>query len=140
MHVPINSKSSLLDYDIIVFDPDITPFHGYYDEHYLGKVSLDDHGSFSLKEHLDHWKKEIFESIKVGKSIFILLNNIQEVYIATGNKRFFDVSSGFEYISERSCDQVDHDDEGLCVAIASGSCPGGLEQSVHCFHTSVAVG
>ncbi|MEW5728812.1 MAG: hypothetical protein AB1918_13380, partial [Pseudomonadota bacterium] len=42
--------------------------------------------------------------------------------------RFLDVSSGFEYISKRGRDQIDHGDEGGGVAVAPGPRSGCLEQ------------
>ncbi len=84
-YTSLNAKLSLLDYDISVFDPDIGSFYGYYDE-YLGKPSLDDSNSFQLKEHLEHWRREILESIKAGKVVYMMLNDLTEVYVATGSK------------------------------------------------------
>jgi len=53
-HASLSSKVSLLDYDIAVFNPDISEFSGY-PEQYLGKPCLSDSGSFRLKEALEHW-------------------------------------------------------------------------------------
>lgn len=86
--INIKSKISLLDYDVVIFDPSIYDFYGYGCENYLGKPCLDDYNSFSLKEHIDHWKREILDSIKTGKNVFLMLNKEQEVYVATGEKSF----------------------------------------------------
>lgn len=86
--VSLKTKVSLLDYDIAIIDPAIYTFYGYSYEEYLGKPCLDDSNSFSLKEHIEHWRREILESIRAGKNIFLMLNKEQEVYIATGDKSF----------------------------------------------------
>ena len=44
-HIPLRSKTSLLDYDIAIIDPNIWQFYGSYDD-YLGKPCLNDSLSF----------------------------------------------------------------------------------------------
>ena len=58
------SKTSLLDFDVIVIDPSIHEFYGYEDDTYRGKRCLSDDGSFTLKEHLEHWRREILEATR----------------------------------------------------------------------------
>jgi len=86
--VSIQSKVSLLDYDIAIIDPIISSFYEYSNDKYLGKPSLNDSDSFSLKEKIEYWRREILESVKAGKNIFIMLNSEQNVYIATGKKSY----------------------------------------------------
>lgn len=86
--VSLHSQNSLLDYDISVFNPDISSFYGYPTDYYLGKPSLSDTESFDLKEKLSHWRQEILGAVRAGKTVFLLLNEFQEVYIATGEKSF----------------------------------------------------
>ncbi|MBN2260674.1 MAG: hypothetical protein JW702_09015 [Clostridiales bacterium] len=87
-NISLKSRASLLDYDVVIIDPAIYGFYGYRYEDYLGKPCLDDSNSFSLKEHLEHWRREILESIRAWKNVFIMLNQEQEVYIATGTKSY----------------------------------------------------
>ena len=54
-------------------------------------------------------------------------------------KRFFDVSSGLEQVSQGRGDHVDHGREGCDVAISASTGPGGLEQAVEPFETGIAV-
>lgn len=82
----LTSKISLLDYDIIVIDPSIYQLIGYSYDSYLGKPSLSDSASFRLKETIEHWRREILDATKAGKTVIILLNGLREVYIATGDK------------------------------------------------------
>jgi hypothetical protein len=49
---------------------------------------LDDSNSFLLKEHIEYWRREILEAVKAGKTVFLLLNELEEVYIATGQKTY----------------------------------------------------
>ena len=87
-HINLKSKDSLLDYDIVIIDPSIYNFYFYNDEYYQGKPCLDDSDSFSLKEHLEHWRREILEAIRACKNVFIMLNQKQEVFVATGTKSY----------------------------------------------------
>ena len=86
-HIPLRSKTSLLDYDIAIIDPNIWKFYGSYDD-YLGKPCLNDSLSFQLKEHTEHWKHEIVQASEAGKALFVLLNKFKEVYVATGEKSY----------------------------------------------------
>lgn len=79
------SKTSLLDWDIIIFRPDITDFIDYRDD-YLGKPCLDDASSFRLKECCEHWRHEIKQAVEAGKTVVVFLPPLQEVYIATGER------------------------------------------------------
>ncbi len=85
--VPLYSQNSLLDYDISVFSPDISLFISYHQD-YLGKPCLNDTDSFRLKEHISHWRREILEAVRAGKTVFIFLTELQEIYVATGEKSF----------------------------------------------------
>jgi len=87
--ISFSARISLLDADIVVFNPDISDFlYQYGQENYLGKPCLDDSYSFRLKETLDHWRREIKEAFEAGKTIFIYLDVFQEVYVATGEKKY----------------------------------------------------
>jgi len=85
-NISLKSKSSLLDYDVIIIDPEINSFYGYSYDDYQGKPCLDDTNSFRLKEHIEHWRREILEAVKAGKNVFLYLNEEEEVYVATGDK------------------------------------------------------
>src|SRR6056297_2355680 len=64
--ISLRSKTSLLDYDVIIVDPHIYDFYGYNYDNYQGKPCLDDTNSFRLKDHLEHWRREILEAVKAG--------------------------------------------------------------------------
>lgn len=82
------SHASLLDWDIVLFRPDISEFWGTYSDYYQGKPSLDDSSSFHLKEACEHWRREIKQAFETGKTVIIYLSSMQEVYIDTGERRY----------------------------------------------------
>ena len=86
--VSLHSQNSLLDYDISVFNPDISSFYGYSPSSYMGKPALSDENSFKLQEQIAHWWREILGAVRTGKAVFILLNQLQEVYVSTGQKTY----------------------------------------------------
>jgi hypothetical protein len=75
----IHSKVSLLDYDISIFDPDIISFYRSGSSNYMGKPALDDTNSFKLKDQISHWEREISGAVKAGKTVFLLLDELQDV-------------------------------------------------------------
>lgn len=81
-----DSKASLLDWDLILFRPDISD--GLYStDYYQGKPSLNDTSSFLLKEKCEHWRREIKQAVDSGKNVFIFLSPIKEVYVDTGQRQ-----------------------------------------------------
>ncbi len=82
-----NSEYSLLDWDIVLFRPDIQEFISYGD-FYKGKPSLSDGRSFNLKERSDHWRREIKDSYENGRTIIVFLTNLKEVFIDTGERTY----------------------------------------------------
>ena len=87
-YLPLSSDQSLLDYDIIVFTPDISEMFGYGVERYQGKPCLNDDASFTLKEKVERWRQELINAFNHGKTIFLFLCEPQEVFVATGTKDF----------------------------------------------------
>jgi hypothetical protein len=84
-YTPLKSKLSLLDYDIAIFDPKFKMSYRYY-KSFQGKDWLNDSNSFELKEHLEHWRREILEAVNAGKTVILFLNELEEVYVATGDE------------------------------------------------------
>ncbi|MFP5238736.1 MAG: hypothetical protein ACLGQW_02800 [Acidobacteriota bacterium] len=88
-HVDINSNSSLLDSDVVIFVPDIQWFINYYrEDDFQGKPSLSDGGSFKLKEKIAHWRRELIDAFDAGKTIFVFCNSIQECCVDTGKREY----------------------------------------------------
>lgn len=81
------SKTSLLDWDIILFKPQINDFFSY-SEYYQGKPSLGDSASFQLKESCEHWRREIKQAFETGKTVIVFLASFEEVYVDTGQRTY----------------------------------------------------
>jgi len=86
-HVDFDSKTSLLDWDITLFRPDIEELV-YSSEGYQGKPSLSDSSSFRLKESCEHWRREIKQAVDTGKTVVIFLAPLHEVYVDTGQRSY----------------------------------------------------
>jgi hypothetical protein len=81
------SKTSLLDWDIVLFKPQINDFTNY-SEYFQGKPSLSDSASFQLKESCEHWRREINQAFETGKTIIVFLPSFEEVYVDTGQRSY----------------------------------------------------
>lgn len=86
-YASFKSKMSLLDWDIVLFKPEISDFLGYAD-YYQGKPSLSDSASFQLKECCEHWRREIKQAVDAGKTVLIYLSKLSEVYVDTGQRSY----------------------------------------------------
>ncbi len=85
-YIDFDSDATLLDADIILFEPTIGNASGY--ETYNGKTLLNENSSFSVKQRLDHWRSEIIVAVKAGKLIVVYLTKPRECYRHTGQKQF----------------------------------------------------
>ena len=86
-HASFRSKTSLLDWDIVLFKPDISDFQSYGD-YYQGKPSLSDSSSFQLKECCEHWRREIKQAVEAGKTVIVFLSELEEVFVDTGQRSY----------------------------------------------------
>ncbi|KWV77034.1 hypothetical protein [Pseudomonas fluorescens] len=87
-HVSFRSKSSLLDFDIVLFKPLISDFVGYGTEYFQGKPSLSDTQSFQLRDCCEHWRRELKEAVAAGKTALVFLPELTSVYIDTGQRTY----------------------------------------------------
>jgi hypothetical protein len=83
-----DSDTSLLDWDIILFKPDITEYIIGRESTFEGKPCLSDDQSFKLSAQSEHWRREIKAAFEHGKLIVIFLNELTPLSIATGKKEF----------------------------------------------------
>ena len=86
-YVNFRSKTSLLDWDIVLFKPQIGEFTSYGD-YFQGKPSLSDSASFQLKECCEHWRREIKQAVETGKTVVVYLPSLHEVYVDTGQRSY----------------------------------------------------
>jgi len=84
---PYDSDMSLLDWDVILFKPNINDFLDY-SATYQGKPSLSDSRSFRLRERSEHWRKEIELAFETGKTVFCFLTDYLQLYIDTGERTY----------------------------------------------------
>lgn len=87
-YASFRSKMSLLDWDIILFKPQISEFVEQYYDTYQGKPSLKDTASFQAKECCEHWRREIKQAVDAGKTVFVYLPPVYEVYADTGQRSY----------------------------------------------------
>jgi hypothetical protein len=85
--VNVLTNRSLLDADIIIFQPGITRY-GYSGGTYHGKPCLSDNESFRVRDSIAHWRRELAQALDAGKLIFVLLDTPEVVYAATGEKEY----------------------------------------------------
>ena len=85
-YVAFDSKTSLLDSDLILFSPAYRFYYG--PKEYMGKPSLDDTDSFNLQFAISHWHRELEIVLKAGKNVFLLMNAPREVFVSTGKKEY----------------------------------------------------
>ena len=84
-HSKFREKRSLLDWDIILFKPQIFEFYDHEDT-YQGKPYLNEDDSFRLTESCEHWKRQIKLAFDAGKTIVVFATNLYEVFVDTGNR------------------------------------------------------
>jgi hypothetical protein len=87
-YASLRSNLSLLDWDIVIFRPDISEFTRYCSDTYMGKRSLDDDASVAIQEAAKHWRSQLELAINEGKTVFVFLTTPESVYVATGEKSY----------------------------------------------------
>ena len=83
-----DSRISLSDWDIIIFFPDISFYCELTDDTFQGKPALSEPFYFTLKEQVEHWRQEILNAFNSNKTIIIILNELQEIYTDSGERKY----------------------------------------------------
>ena len=86
-YIAFDSKASLLDWDIILFNPNIKSYLSTF-QTYQGKPSLNDDVSFRLRDAVQHWRRELAEASQAGKTVFVLLSALKGIVIDTGRREY----------------------------------------------------
>jgi len=86
--IAFNSDNSLLDADIVLMRMDMSDVHDYGSDTYQGKRCYGEHSSFELRERLAHWKRELSAATTSGKTVFLLLNERDEVFVDSGHRTY----------------------------------------------------
>lgn len=127
-----NSDRSLIDYDIILFDPRL----GYYPriEFAGGGSCIEIESGRRLIGSMQHWRQEMQNALEAGKTVFFLLDSLTEESIATGsttprkNERLYQtnrvtnydvlpVTLKFRNAKGNHCKVIDSRFQGLFAAI-----------------------
>jgi hypothetical protein len=87
-NIPYNSSASLLDGDIILLAPDLSPYRSYARETFRGLECLDDDSSFRLKKDTEHWRAEMATALAAGKTVIVWLLKTPVVSVATGERTY----------------------------------------------------
>ncbi len=86
-YVEFDSRTSLLDADFVLFCPNLGSYC-YSGEDYQGKPLLSDNSSFQLQEAVSHWQREVNDFLRSGKTVFMIMGKLEEVYVSTGRKEY----------------------------------------------------
>ena len=87
-HVSINSEASLLDADIVLFHPTIDSFYMDPLRTYQGRPSLSEDSSFRVQKAVEHWRRELLDFLGAGRTVFVVLTDLREVYVRTGERQY----------------------------------------------------
>lgn len=85
-YVPFNSDQSLLDSDIVLFEPSLGGYHGF--ESHKGRTLLTQDGSVQLLENTRHWKSELIAATNAGKLVVVYVAKPDVCYRYTGEQTF----------------------------------------------------
>ncbi len=86
-YVEIDSKTSLLDGDIILFlPPSLVTWRQIGT--YQGKSTLDPYHSGRAISALKHWRRELSNALCAGKNVFVLLQQPYEVCVSLEENRY----------------------------------------------------
>lgn len=83
-----HSNSSLLDADIVLFEPRLVYQSDYINPTFQGKPSLSETSSTQCMEAIAHWREELKISFESGKTIFIFMQSMEQVFYNTGQKQY----------------------------------------------------
>ena len=87
-HFAYSSNQSLLDADIVLFEPDFSNYHLDYPEHYQGKPLYNKNSSFDLQEDSQYWRTELSTALEAGKSVFVFFTKFEDIFVHTGNTQY----------------------------------------------------
>ncbi|AXH10587.1 hypothetical protein CP960_06950 [Malaciobacter halophilus] len=83
-----HSNTSLLDADIILFEPNLVYQADYINPTFQGKPSLSESSSTQCMEAINHWREELKMAFESGKTIIVFMKTIEQVFYSTGQKQY----------------------------------------------------
>jgi hypothetical protein len=93
-HIDFDSDQTLLDADIILFQPSLGGCSFEYGQQWEGRPILSHRDSFSKKARVDHWHTEIVAAVNAGKLVVIYLAKPIEYFRYTGSQQFSGTGRG----------------------------------------------
>jgi hypothetical protein len=87
-YVDFDSDQTLLDADIVLFEPKLGSYQTEPYEQYNGKSILTHTSSFTIKKRLDHWRAEIVAAVNAGKLVIVYLAKPVELCRYTGERQY----------------------------------------------------
>ena len=82
-----NSSQSLLDADIVVFEPDFSCYG--QTSIYEGEPRFDKNASFTLIKHTEHWDSEISIALEEGKTVFVFMSQYKKIFVHSGEEEIW---------------------------------------------------
>ena len=70
----------------VLFQPTFREFHEI--EQYKGRRSFNESVSAKISEHMNRWRHELAEAIKAGKTVFVFLPPLEEVFLDSGQRTY----------------------------------------------------
>ena len=84
-----NSSQSLLDADIVIFEPDFSCYK--QDSIHRGAPCFDKNESFTLIKNTEHWHLEISTALREGKTVFVFMSQYREIFVNTEGEEVFGI-------------------------------------------------
>ena len=83
-YINYRSDRSLLDADVILFDPSLSCYQTTGT--FQGKASFSEDESFRIIEDTEHWKRELDTTLRAGKTVIIFMSKYNDIFVHTGKK------------------------------------------------------
>lgn len=85
-HMEYLSDCSVLDADIIVFEPSLPASYGESLQFFEGKRILTENASFRVRQAAAHWRSELDAALAEGKTVIVFLVPPNDVKLDTGQR------------------------------------------------------
>lgn len=102
-YIDFFSDQSLLDADIIIYEPSL-PREIFSPYEFEGKKVISESYSYEVVEALFHWRSELRHAVEAGKVVFIFLSKPEKACVYTGEKKYS--GTGRNRIETRMLDSV----------------------------------
>ena len=117
-YVPFGSNQSLLDADIIIFEPNLYNIASDFNSQQWGNVEdVLTHQFHYIKDAIQRWQKELNDAFVAGKTIFVLLRKPEGYQTNFGEIQTYGcLSINFPSLTEATGKRVKQTNEGKLLA------------------------